>query len=166
MHDDIGEVAGEIYSYLEKEKVASLTELVNYIDRPKSHIYMGIGWLLRENKLLMEQKSRGKAYDITLKEKPFLRAEVIRAKLDIIASEIDSVAESKGKNAKKAFKGVKEKLKDVSMDVKSKDIKGEVKTVIKNTEKLAEATGKEAKGLVGDIKTRIKRIKEHTGNKD
>ena len=56
----IGEIAGAIWHTLQSEGAMSLTKLVKAIDAPRDVIMQGIGWLAREDKLEIEETSRGK----------------------------------------------------------------------------------------------------------
>jgi hypothetical protein len=55
----IGETAGEIWSILKAEGALSLSGIVNKTKRPQATVYMAIGWLAREDKLLFSQTKRG-----------------------------------------------------------------------------------------------------------
>lgn len=55
----IGETAGEIWKLLKEEGPVSLSALVRKTKRPQTMVYMGIGWLAREDKLVFTQTKRG-----------------------------------------------------------------------------------------------------------
>jgi DNA-binding transcriptional regulator GbsR (MarR family) len=55
----IGETAGEIWKLLKEEEPISLSTLVRKTQHPQSRVYMGIGWLAREDKLVFTQTKRG-----------------------------------------------------------------------------------------------------------
>ncbi len=58
MEEQIGNTAGQIWSYLAKRKNAvSITDLPKLIDQKQQVTYMGLGWLAREGKLTYESKS-------------------------------------------------------------------------------------------------------------
>jgi len=59
MFHTIGETAGEIWRLLEKEGPLSVSVLANKITQPQSTVYMGIGWLAREGKLVFNETKRG-----------------------------------------------------------------------------------------------------------
>ncbi len=59
MDDRIGRVAGEVWDFLHKKEEASITEVCNAIDEPRSKVNMAIGWLAREDKLDFVSKARG-----------------------------------------------------------------------------------------------------------
>ena len=55
----VGETAGEIWKLLKEEEPITLSALVRKTKRPQSMVYMGIGWLAREDKLAFTQTKRG-----------------------------------------------------------------------------------------------------------
>jgi len=55
----IGETAGEIWRLLEKQGPLSVSALVGKTKRPQTTVYMGIGWLAREDKLIFTE-TKGK----------------------------------------------------------------------------------------------------------
>ena len=59
MFHTIGETAGEIWKLLKEEGPLSVSAIVGRIKRPPSIVYMGIGWLAREDKLVYTQRKRG-----------------------------------------------------------------------------------------------------------
>lgn len=60
----IGEIAGEIWKLLKEEGSVSLSALVRKTKRPQSMVYMGIGWLAREDKLVFTQTKRGMYFSL------------------------------------------------------------------------------------------------------
>jgi len=54
-----GEAAGEIWELLNKEGPLSVSAIVSKMKQPQTTVYMGIGWLAREDKLVFTQKNRG-----------------------------------------------------------------------------------------------------------
>ena len=58
-HTIIGDAAGEVWQLLKQEGPMSMNAIVGKIKRPQSAIYMGIGWLAREDKLTYTQMKRG-----------------------------------------------------------------------------------------------------------
>ena len=59
MFHTIGEAAGEIWKLLKEEgKPLSVSAIVSKTKRPEATVYMGIGWLAREDKLVYTQKKR------------------------------------------------------------------------------------------------------------
>ena len=59
MFHTIGETSGEIWKLLEKEGPFSISALSKKIAQPQSIVYMGIGWLAREGKLVFSETKRG-----------------------------------------------------------------------------------------------------------
>jgi len=59
MFHTIGEMAGEIWRLLQHEGPLSIAAIVRKVKRPQGVVYMGIGWLAREDKLLFNQSKRG-----------------------------------------------------------------------------------------------------------
>ncbi len=59
MEDVIGETAGEVWNFLNAEGPKSLAAITRNIRTPDTTIYMAIGWLARENKLLFTRTNRG-----------------------------------------------------------------------------------------------------------
>jgi hypothetical protein len=55
----IGETAGEIWKLLKEEGPLTFSALARKTKRPQSMVYMGIGWLAREDKLVFTQTKRG-----------------------------------------------------------------------------------------------------------
>lgn len=56
----MGEMAGLVWHVLEEQGPQSLAKLVKQIDAPRDSIMQGLGWLAREDKLCIEETSRGK----------------------------------------------------------------------------------------------------------
>ncbi len=65
MLDNIGQVAGAIWHYLEENDEATVTKITREIGKPQRSVLMGVGWLAREGKLNFNEK--GQATYITLK---------------------------------------------------------------------------------------------------
>lgn len=61
MDSRIGELAGEVYEYLEENGETSVSRVSKSIDAPKAKVDMAIGWLAREDKLDFIDKARGNA---------------------------------------------------------------------------------------------------------
>jgi hypothetical protein len=59
MVDTIGEAAGEIWELLKEEGKLSLSAVARKTKRPQSMVYMAIGWLAREDKLVFTQTKQG-----------------------------------------------------------------------------------------------------------
>ena len=56
----IGEMAGLVWKTLDDNGPLSLAKLVKHIDAPRDTIMQALGWLAREDKLTIEETSRGK----------------------------------------------------------------------------------------------------------
>ncbi len=58
--DQIGDTAGIVWHHLHKHGPRSLTQLAKEMDVPRDLVMQAIGWLAREDKLVIEEESRGK----------------------------------------------------------------------------------------------------------
>lgn len=58
MEAEIGDAAGEIWRYLDKHGVTTLSRLRQQVKLPEQIVLMGIGWLAREGKLKLVRKGR------------------------------------------------------------------------------------------------------------
>lgn len=56
----IGETAGLVWHALNDNGPLSLTKLVKMIDAPRDAVMQAIGWLAREDKVDLEETSRGR----------------------------------------------------------------------------------------------------------
>jgi len=56
----IGEMAGVVWKTLDDSGPLSLAKLVKAIDAPRDTIMQALGWLAREDKIVIEDTSRGK----------------------------------------------------------------------------------------------------------
>jgi hypothetical protein len=56
----IGEMAGQVWHTLDEHGPQSLAKLVKLIDAPRDSIMQALGWLAREDKIAIEETSRGK----------------------------------------------------------------------------------------------------------
>ena len=59
MYNTIGEAAGEIWNLLDNKGPMSISAIVKRIQRSQSTVYMGIGWLAREDKLVFTESKGG-----------------------------------------------------------------------------------------------------------
>jgi hypothetical protein len=57
--DVIGETAGEIWQLLNAAGPLTFSAIIGKIKRPQTTVYMGIGWLAREDKLEFTKTNRG-----------------------------------------------------------------------------------------------------------
>lgn len=60
----IGETAGAIWQTLNEQGPLSLTKLVKAIDAPRDLIMQGLGWLAREDKIEIDETSRGRVVSL------------------------------------------------------------------------------------------------------
>lgn len=56
MITQIGIVAGEILNYLDKNGMVKMEEICRKIKKPRELVLMSLGWLARENHILVEKK--------------------------------------------------------------------------------------------------------------
>ncbi len=64
MLNTIGDDAGKIWQYLDKNGSASVTKITNETEISKSDVQRAIGWLLKEDKLLIEVVGRTEALSL------------------------------------------------------------------------------------------------------
>ncbi len=64
MEDTIGEVAGDVWDFLEENGETSVSGVTDGVDAPGTKVYMAMGWLAREDKLRFIDKKRGTAVDL------------------------------------------------------------------------------------------------------
>ncbi len=60
----IGETAGKVWRFLDKHGEANLTQIKKGIKGDANLILQAIGWLAREDKLLIEKKGRLITYSL------------------------------------------------------------------------------------------------------
>jgi hypothetical protein len=58
--EQIGETAGIVWQVLDDEGSVPLTKLVKKVSAPRDQVMQAIGWLAREDKLLIEEEGRKK----------------------------------------------------------------------------------------------------------
>ncbi|MCH8923653.1 MAG: winged helix-turn-helix domain-containing protein [Planctomycetes bacterium] len=56
--EQIGETAGLIWHTLADDGPSSITKLIKQVDAPRDLVMQGIGWLAREEKIVIEEESR------------------------------------------------------------------------------------------------------------
>lgn len=56
--DDVGELAGRVWHFLDEHGRCSLTAVENGIEAPRALVVMAIGWLAREGKVELLQEGR------------------------------------------------------------------------------------------------------------
>jgi hypothetical protein len=59
MFHTIGETAGEIWRLLSNEGPLSISAVAGRMKQSQTAVYMGIGWLAREDKLTFTETKRG-----------------------------------------------------------------------------------------------------------
>ena len=59
MLENIGNIAGDIWHYLEENSEATVTKLTRELGEAERTVLMGIGWLAREGKLDFEKRKQG-----------------------------------------------------------------------------------------------------------
>jgi hypothetical protein len=57
---EIGEVAGQIWHYLEESGPVTMTQLAKEIAAPRDVVMQGVGWLAREGKVAFVNGGRSK----------------------------------------------------------------------------------------------------------
>lgn len=62
MIHSIGETAGKVWKFLDEHGEANLSQIKRYVRDDSNLILQGIGWLAREDKLLIEKKGRFVVY--------------------------------------------------------------------------------------------------------
>ena len=68
MNETIGNAAGIIWSFLDKQtKSVTLSKLKNEIDLSATLMQMALGWLAREEKIIIEMPEDSFSYNISLK---------------------------------------------------------------------------------------------------
>ncbi len=56
----IGETAGFVWHALKEHGPLSLSKLVKLVDAPRDTVLQSVGWLAREDKIEIEETSRGR----------------------------------------------------------------------------------------------------------
>ena len=64
MLSTIGDDAGKVWQYLDKNGSASVTKITNETEISKSDVQRAIGWLLKEDKLLIEVVGRAETLSL------------------------------------------------------------------------------------------------------
>lgn len=64
MPNTIGEAAGKIWEYLDKNGSASVTKITNETGVNKNDVQRAIGWLLKEDKLSIEMVGRAETLSL------------------------------------------------------------------------------------------------------
>lgn len=58
MDEEIGVVAGQVWSYLSEHEETSVSQLRSQLNKPERLVYMALGWLAREGKVTWNQQGR------------------------------------------------------------------------------------------------------------
>jgi hypothetical protein len=64
LSQQIGDVAGQIWHALHENGRLSQTKLVKVVDAPRDMVMQGLGWLAREDKIEIEETSRGRVISL------------------------------------------------------------------------------------------------------
>ena len=64
MLSTIGDDAGKVWQYLDKNGSASVTKITNETEISKSDVQRAIGWLLKEDKLSIEVVGRAETLSL------------------------------------------------------------------------------------------------------
>ena len=59
LNGDIGETAGKIWNLINDNGEVSISKLSSEINKPNSVVYMGLGWLAREDKINIVKSKKG-----------------------------------------------------------------------------------------------------------
>ena len=62
--DQIGETAGMVWHHLREERQTSYSKLAKQLDLPRDVVMQAIGWLAREEKIHIEETSRGRVVSL------------------------------------------------------------------------------------------------------
>ena len=62
--DQIGEIAGQVWHALEDNGPMSLAKLSKAVEGPRDLIMQAVGWLAREDKVEIEETSRGRVVSL------------------------------------------------------------------------------------------------------
>lgn len=65
LEDKIGEVAGKVWKFLEKEGKSSITGVNDAVAEPRSRVNMALGWLAREGKVNFQSEGRGVSVELS-----------------------------------------------------------------------------------------------------
>ena len=63
--ENIGQVAGNVWSYLDQHGPMTLSKLARELDVPRDLVMQGVGWLGREGKITFQQGGRNKMISLT-----------------------------------------------------------------------------------------------------
>lgn len=60
----IGETAGEVWEVLSQNGRIRMTNLVKQVDAPRDLVMQALGWLAREDKIAIDEDSRGRTVSL------------------------------------------------------------------------------------------------------
>ncbi|MBP88538.1 MAG: hypothetical protein CMJ64_17785 [Planctomycetaceae bacterium] len=63
--EQIGETAGVVWHCLSENGAMSMTKLVKSIDAPRDTVMQAVGWLAREDKVTIDETTRGRVVALT-----------------------------------------------------------------------------------------------------
>ena len=58
--EQIGKTAGQVWRCLDESGPMSLSKLTKSVEAPRDMVMQAVGWLAREDKVEIEEKSRGR----------------------------------------------------------------------------------------------------------
>ena len=62
--EKIGATAGQIWHHLDESGPLKITQLVKEIDAPRDMVMQAIGWLAREEKIVIDEHSRSRVVSL------------------------------------------------------------------------------------------------------
>ena len=62
--DQIGLVAGQVWRCLSNNGSMSIAKLVKNLEMPRDQVMQGVGWLAREDKVVIVEKSRSRTISL------------------------------------------------------------------------------------------------------
>ncbi|MCG8450269.1 MAG: winged helix-turn-helix domain-containing protein [Pirellulales bacterium] len=62
--EKIGKIAGEVWHLLDTKGPKKVTQLVKEIDAPRDQVMQALGWLAREEKIVIEEQSRSRVVSL------------------------------------------------------------------------------------------------------
>ncbi|MCH8046155.1 MAG: winged helix-turn-helix domain-containing protein [Planctomycetes bacterium] len=63
--EQIGDTAGLIWHTLSEDGPTSITKLIKKVGAPRDLVMQGIGWLAREEKIVIEEESRSRIISLS-----------------------------------------------------------------------------------------------------
>jgi hypothetical protein len=62
--EQIGETAGDVWRLLTDRGSLSMAQIVKQLDAPRDLVMMALGWLAREDKIAIDNESRGRTVSL------------------------------------------------------------------------------------------------------